>query len=62
MAHGGVWADIELWKMEGRVLDLFCCQLEEGRLSACALLGVGVHVCILCMYLCVCTDTGVCGR
>lgn len=58
MAHGRVWADMELWRMEGRVLDLFCCQLWAGRLhvSVCT----GGRVCWNFVYF-VCVCTGVCG-
>lgn len=55
---GRVWAETELWRMEGRVLDLFCCQLWAGRLHVSVCTGRRECVGVLC--LCVCAQVCVC--
>lgn len=59
LVRGRVWADTELWRMERRVLDLFCCQLWAGRLHVNVCTGGCECVEILC--LCVCMHRCVCG-
>lgn len=43
MAHGGVWADIELWKMEGE-FRIYSAVSSGKEVDVCAPVGVGMSV------------------